>query len=699
MAIDTLGSGHATIRDLVVPTLERLVRHSEITGKDERVLWALFELLTRESLSFRPDGTQPPFSGICNDGTPWQFCSTLDSSSSSLRYLTEVGSPGASLADRIALSRERIAAAFRMLDFPSVAYQRSESLFNLLPSREDLRAGLWVAVAHASGGHCRVRVYANNGWGEELERWLRLVRCLDALGGTGYAASLRRLLPILTAAFSPAGFAVTFPQEPAICKLYLRPIGNSWSACREVFRLTHAPREVDFIAGLEKSLGCTLEVIPHRALILSLAAPLTGGDFDVKVDLCGHCIFASDVEAQETVFRFADAFALDRAPYRALLDAMGSSGWQSAPELHSFLGVGMAADGKVRVNVYAKPIPAEGPMRLLQAFPRSEPDESVRTALDRGVAALLRAADSNGWWTDYSLPVGVSTTWVTAYVANSLLDACDYFKEKVAIPTACLLAAKNIQDAFRPGEGWGYHEGIETDADTTALCTLLVRRMGFDAGPGCAALLTMVREDGGLGTFRRADLKDDDAWGHTHADVFPTVLCALGDPRNISGADMVLGMREGGGFWCSYWWETNLYATEACLRFFQECGRVNECEVSRDWLLHQVALSNPFEQALCARALTTLRPDALVDGRRERLVRSLLESQLKDGSWAGCAALRVTFPDCPRPWESPTTSGPLYLDRGILTTATVVSALSQILGCAGTCDSFVPFRHTEDSLP
>lgn len=676
MAIDASGLGHTSVRDLVVPTLERLLCQSEINGKDEHVFWTLFDLLTRESLSFRPDGTQPLFSGICNDGTPWQFCCTLGSSHSPLRYLTEVGSPGTSLADRIALSRERIAAAFHLLGFPLASLRKADALFDLLPRREDMRAAVWIAVAHAKGGRCRVRVYANNGWGDELERWLRLISCLGKLSGSGYAASIRRLVPILTASFSPAGFAVTFPEEPAVCKLYLRPIGNSWAACRELLRITHGSGAVDFIAGLETGLGCKLEAVPERALILSLAAPLTGGDLDVKIDLCCHCIFASDLEAETTISRLATAFRSDQAPYKNLLEAIGSSGWRCRPELHSFLGVGSAPDGTIRLNVYAKPITAEQPARLFHVISGSEADESAQRALERGVNALVRAANPMGRWTDYSLPVGVSTTWITAYVANALLDTLESLKDKAVVLRVCLRAAKNIQDVFRFGEGWGYHDAIETDADTTALCTLLLRRVGLDATSGQTALLGFFQEDGQLGTFRRSN-RMSDAWGHTHADVLPTVLRALHDGRKMSGAEMLLRMREPHGFWCSYWWETNLFATEACLTFFQECGPRGECEASQDWLLHQAPLSNTFEQALCMRALNTLQPNILIDRSRERLMRCLLESQLQDGSWTGCAALRVTFPDCSRPWESPATSGPLYLDHGILTTATVVSALAK----------------------
>ena len=663
-------------RDLVVPTLERLLRHSKITGEDERSFWELFQLLTSESLNFRSDGTQSPFSGICNDGTPWQYCCQLGAQRSSLRYLTEIGRPGTTLRDRIALSRERIAAAFQMLQFPPAALQRAGALYGLLPDREELRAGLWVAVAYVDSGRCRVRVYANNGWGDELERWLRLVRCLEALGGIGYAASIRPLLPLLTEAFSPAGFAVTFPEEPPVCKLYLRPIRNSWSECRKILHFTAAKRGVEFIARVEEGLGCELESVPNRALILSLATSLSGGPFDTKIDLCGHCLFASDIEAEKTVSRMANRFGLNQGPYRTLLDAIGFSGWQSAPQLHSFLGVGMASDGTVRVNIYAKPILPEALQSSQRLFSGSMPRESIRSALQRGVDVLLRSLDPTGWWIDYALPVGPSTTWVTAYVANALLDACD-FHETSGVREACMTAAKKIQEGFRPDEGWGYHEEIETDSDTTALCILLLRRMGLDTEAGRATLFTFARRDGGFGTFRRNN--SDDAWGHTHADVFANVLRAIGGIPTTSNIDLLLGMRKARGLWHSYWWHTDLYATALSLGFLRDSGLSLECEASRDWLIDEAPLSNTFEHALCVRALSTLRSHTLVDSMRARLVLSLLESQLEDGSWAGAAALRVTRADCVRPWESSATSGRLYVDRGILTTATVVSALALVL--------------------
>lgn len=660
-----------TVRNLVVPVLERLLPRSGIVGEHQRSFWVLFELLTRESLGCAADENNPPFSGICNDGTPWQFCASLGSGHGSVRYLTEIGLPGTTLQNRITLSRERIAEVFRMLQFPSTADRVATALFALLPDHKSelaiSPAGLWVGVAHGSDGSCRLRLYANNGWGDRLARWLRLIRCLAVLGGAGYGAAIRGLLPLLTDSFSPAGFAITLPDEPSLCKLYLRPIDVPWPACREVVNQVHGRAAASFLKGVEEGLGRSLETLPPNSLVLSVAAPLTGGELDVKLDFCGHCLFLSDSDARISVSRLVRIFDLHDGPYRQLLEAVGADEFeQTSPGLHAFVGIGAGPGAKVRVNVYAKPVgrrlrPNDGPVRL---------------ALERGVEALLRAAESLGRWSDFTLPVGTSTTWVTAYVANALLDVRGTLPANAVLVQTCGFAAKWILEQFRQSDGWGYNEAIETDADSTAYCTLLLLRERLEASAGIAALMSFARDDGGFGTFRRTD--PNDAWGLSHSDVLPTVLRALRRTEFDRGAMQILASREDGGSWRSYWWESDLYATEANLRLLSEAGMYEECQVSLDWLLDRSISQIAFEQALCLRAMATLRLDPKQNVVREQLIQSLLESQCDDGSWRGSAALRVTNPSCPRPWEAPEASGRLYLDRGILTTATVVSALAQV---------------------
>lgn len=348
-----------TVRDLVVPVLERLLRDADVAGDEEQAFWSLFDLLTRESLMFPLEGDRPAFSGICNDGTPWQFCATLGAASASVRYLTEIGAPGTALSERMALSRSRLAVIFTETRYPAFASRAADALFALLPpATSESRAGLWVAVAHGPGACRRIRLYANNGWGDDTARWMRLVNCLGAIGAQGYAGSLRPLLPILTTRFSPAGFAATVPDEPLICKLYLRPNPPAWRACREIVKSVHGARATRFLRSIERGLGRSLASIPDRALLLSLAASATGGALDVKLDFCAHCLFRSDQQAEHFVLRIAQLFGLDESPYRRLLAAMNTHAGHSAPEFHAFVGIGAAASGDVRVNVYTKPVEA-----------------------------------------------------------------------------------------------------------------------------------------------------------------------------------------------------------------------------------------------------------------------------------------------------------------------------------------------------
>ena len=657
-----------TLRDVVAPTLERLLAHARIGEEQGLQARVLFDRLTGESLSLPAGGDRPRFSGICRDGTPWQFCATLGAGATSVRYLTEVGVPGSPLSDRLALSSERLDEVLGLLGYPNSSRVAKDAVFALAPRDVDLAAGVWVAVAYTAGDQCRLRLYANNGWGDLTERWLRLIRCLEAIGGAGFGQALRPHLSVLTEAFSPAGFAVTLPHEPTLCKLYLRPLGARWTECREVVHLVLGARGDAFLGTLEAALGCRLESLPGKALVLSVAGPATGGELDVKLDLCGHCVFPTDREARRTVRDLARGYGLDAAPYDRHLRELGAArrGWR---DLHAFVGIGAQPSGATRINIYLKPgKPDAGARRVVR--------EREQRALNRGIAALVGAIDDSGAWSDFTLPVGRSTTWVTAYVGNALHEASAHHAEPDPVARACRLAADKVDRWFRPGEGWGYHAGIEADADSTALCVLLQEWEGREAAPGRDALRRFERPEGGFGTFRRTDPAN--GWGLSHADVLPTVCRGLG--RDKEGVDAVLALREPAGFWRSYWWETDLYATEACLRLLWVRGHRRVCQQSRRWLLERPFPMSAFEQALLLKALRVLRPDGAVRAAGARLVEALIGSQRSDGSWPGGALLRVTVATCLRPWEARGEAGRLYPDGGTITTATVVSALASAVG-------------------
>jgi hypothetical protein len=332
-----------------------MVARAGIFG-DERIrFWNVFELLTRESLEFNPAQAARRFSGICRDGTPWQFCAAIGATPTyAVRYLTEVGSPGVALGRRTELAVERITRVLEVLG----ASDRRETvriLARLCPRDDDHIAGLWVGFAMDGRSRPRARVYANNGWGDQTARWLRLISGLRALDAGGFGASLQPLLPLLEPKFSPAGLAVTLPSTPPLCKLYLRPLGPPWSAVRAVAREILGSNAGAFVAAIEDGLEQSLETLPERSVLLSVAGSAAGGPLDVKFDLCGHCLFEDDHRPARVVERLGRSFGLDTSTYDAMSEDVGGFGARIPHHMVAFVGVGASAAGEHRMNVYFTP--------------------------------------------------------------------------------------------------------------------------------------------------------------------------------------------------------------------------------------------------------------------------------------------------------------------------------------------------------
>jgi hypothetical protein len=340
-------------REAVRPALERMVDRAGFARDEASRFWRIFDLLTRESLDFAPSELANRFSGICRDGTPWQFCAVTGSPSLPIRFLTEVGCPQSRLRQRTALTLIRIAEVFELVGAPGYG-KIADVLAGLTPQDDDHIAGLWVGVAVGAAVRPRLRLYANNGWGDTTARWLRLIGAMRRLNAGQFGASLQPLVPLLLPAFSPVGFAVTVPASPLLCKLYLRPIGRPWSAIRELARTVLASRADGFIAAIENGMGRPLEALPDRAVLVSVAGFASGGPLDLKLDLCGHCLFNDDTEAAIAIERLSLSLALDASPYRVTIEDLGEPATLPGNRV-AFVGVGGNANGGDRINVYLAP--------------------------------------------------------------------------------------------------------------------------------------------------------------------------------------------------------------------------------------------------------------------------------------------------------------------------------------------------------
>ena len=350
------------VRDAVRPVLERMLGRAGIYDGYASQFWTIFDILTRESLDFNPGDAGRRFSGICRDGTPFQFCLSLGGRHpDAIRFLTEVGSPSAPLSQRTALTLERLGEAFELVGLPG-GREPARIIAGLCPTDDEHIAGLWVGFAMDRDGGACLNLYANNGWGDSETRWLRLIGALRQLKAGGFGSELQPLLPLLVPVFSPAGFAVTLPPFPPICKLYLRPFAEPWTTVRALAQVLLSSGSDTFLGAIEDGFERALETVPPSALILSTSGPAAGGLLDLKLDLCGHCLFENDFAPVRAVERLGRAVGLDTSGYHAMAEDFGARGTPLSHEMVAFVGVGQNAAAENRINVYLTPPPMDGPI-------------------------------------------------------------------------------------------------------------------------------------------------------------------------------------------------------------------------------------------------------------------------------------------------------------------------------------------------
>lgn len=424
-----------------------------------------------------------------------------------------------------------------------------------------------------------------------------------------------------------------------VLKLYLRlrqaaplaELGPEWAA----------PELAVFLARLMGSRRLALS-----GLVLSRAfAVADGRPVGCKVDVCGHCLRLSPEQWVETIEAVARAFSLPETGVGALLLARRAE--------VAFLGLGRKDDGEVRLNVYLKP--------------RSPSASARRRAVQRAAEFLLATQQEDGHWSDYQLPVGPSTEWVTAFAGLALAFSGRVFGAAGA-EEAGRRAAAWLQSQRSYPVGWGYNGRTGADADSTALALRLFHRLALPVAPeDTAFLLDHWKADGGFSTYRRAD-----AWGRPHVCVTTQAFRALdADTRRPlipSLRGFLAGTRlHGRGGWPAYWWTQPAYSTYGCLALLRELDvPLTACELPRS------AQATAFDKAHAwgIAALSGAEADA------ERLHDELLSSQRGDGAWPGSPCLRVTDPGCADPWRRP--KGATYSDGGVLTTAAVLVVLGEM---------------------
>lgn len=296
------------------------------------------------------------------------------------------------------------------------------------------------------------------------------------------------------------------------------------------------------------------------------------------------------------------------------------------------------------------------------------PAVNCTSAIERGLAFLLRMQKPSGAWVDFRLPAGQSDEWVTAYVAYYL----SFF------PTTAEgleNAAEFLKRRFSPAKGWGHNLRNVRDGDSSIWVSLFLNKI--HQAPNLTFLERYKASEGGVFTYVDTDAEmqamtglPPDAsftgWKSEHPCVTAAYALA-GDPK---AKKYLIKKQHSEGYVPAYWWSTPAYSTALAVEAV-DSTEIDFHARAAAWAELQLApaAKNPFQLALLLRILHK-------SGKNLHLIREISAKlralQQADGSFEGTAGLRI-----PKPKQQEiSVSDPIYQDQNrIFTTATVLYAL------------------------
>jgi hypothetical protein len=632
-----------------------------VSAQTREELERAFALFTRESLD---QPVSPPFGGLSRinaSGLPFQWLIRCAANGAGFGFLCEAGRPGTAPEERFELSMRRL------LDWDARATWFADIAAIVMPGPSEAwpahwRSAMWMGAGPSPGG-VQVKPYLNLNRGPARDRWLRVGYVLQQLGRLRSLERLCALSGRASAGSWPVGLAVdVLPCGlPGRVKVYFRsePVRAGW------LERWYAP------VGMREQLGLMRRGLdlfpwlgtrpyPERAFILSLEFHPEDGELSLKTDFAVTKWMESEQSIRSGTRALIQALGGEVQPFDEALRLVGAC---SGAAVTRFVGVGAEPDGSNHVNVYLEP-----PLSPPSPTPRQRRGATPADAVHAGVRFLIDAR-RDGHWTDFSLPVGRSDAWVTAYVLARLgeLDPArrSGFEAEIEGSVDWLAAARSA------GGGWGYNDMAGEDADSTAWAILALRRHGRPVPVD--ALRTIERccaPDGMVATYH-AGSSLGAGWTSPAPDVSAVALQALGTPPHLVLAGLLARWIQPDGLLPAYWWASPLHTLAAVLDWTSGAGLPVDVQTAAGKRLGQWTAESDFESSLLLRCLCHLR----MDGARQT-ARDLLAHQWLDGSWSGSAVLRLTRPDVLTPWET-IDAGPLFADQErIFTTATAVSALA-----------------------
>lgn len=331
-------------------------------------------------------------------------------------------------------------------------------------------------------------------------------------------------------------------------------------------------------------------------------------------------------------------------------------------------------------------------------------DQSLHSAAD----FLQDSCSTDGLWRDFRTLAGTSSSWVTGFVCHAV-SCCPELEIRVEQTFNALWRRQ------RADGGWSFNHGVPSDCDSTAWALLAV----VDARKWRPSIVQrglrflLAHQDpasGGFATYAKADgiqhyidmpERALVGWFGTHPTVTAAAMQALSlhggssySEALLKGAAYLRSCRDGRGLWNAYWWKGSSYASYQSLRALRLAGVCRSFEAARairslmdtqykdgSWADSDGSEGEAFATAFSMLSLM-LYPDTVAKAASASAA-WLMERQRADGSWPVVPTLRLPPPGLQEPstfsdWKTKAIGTGVVVEdeRRIFTTAAVIWALS-----------------------
>jgi hypothetical protein len=343
--------------DYVRSQLVTLIKRFGLEASGADILHC-YETICNESLAFPVDLKPLEFSRINEDGTPFQFALTLGPRDPTLQFLSEAGIPGSSGVERMARNRDCIGTLGGILRCAEAVAGVDQLLDEMAPVTDpdllaDPAGAFWTGVGFARGERPQLKIYINARWGHRDGRWKRLHRFASHFAEV--EERWQALDSSLVSDMEPLGMALTLGETaPLAGRIYLTAYGKPLSYYE---RLMQPVTDMAFRDAFRQYTECILgedHTYPTRSVVCSFGFGSRPG-LDFKFELCGHCVFASDLEAAGRLLSWLGSAAVELAPYVELVNVLSECRLSASHvHLHSYMGVGVK-EHAAYTSLYLKP--------------------------------------------------------------------------------------------------------------------------------------------------------------------------------------------------------------------------------------------------------------------------------------------------------------------------------------------------------